>query len=327
MGATFNIRDIPDDIATSIQAAAAAAGARSREAYLRDLLGRVFGPNESLVAAVSARARAAVLHFEDLGRFRVLQPAPTISRIARALGHEDPSVLEAELRGDRPLSFSDGDRLCDLLSLDAEWLESGGHDQPRFRTRAQYHDCRLLLRAFLEAGVNYDELYFTLSDGEGSEGSIIGHTASEDPAIGWRYDLLVAGIPIHNSVGATGARQRRDFADLMIALYDERLFPDSPTCIGRLVPHSQYLAMLSGYVHPATLTNTYALGNAQPMARQSDWHEDFCEFDSVERHTRSYSAGHSALLEDLKVDGITSTDRYQEAVRKRLASWKVQGAL
>lgn len=322
MSSVLTIRDVPDEIASAVEAAAVAAEARSREAYLRDFLKRSFGPKNSLVASTAARARAAVSDFEALGRVGVLQPTPTISRIARSLDHPDASVLEAELRGDRPLLFSDGDRLCDLLSLDSEWLESGRDDAPRFRTRALYHDCNLMLHDFLQRGIPYQELYFVLSDGDRSEAAIIGHTPHENPAIGWRYDLLVDDVPIHNHVGATGRGQRRDFADLMVSLYEVDVFPEPVACIGRVVACAQYMAMVSGYVHPATATNTYARDGAQPVARNADWHEDFCEFSSVQNYTRSFGEAHAALLSELKVDRITSTTLYQTQARKKIARMK-----
>lgn len=321
---TLNVRDVPDEIAAAIEAAANEAGARSREAYLRDFLKKSFGPDESTVAGMSTRARTAVGHFEDLGRFRILEPAPTIPKIARALGHSDAGLLESELRGDRALSFSDGDRLCHLFSLDPQWLESGDSGEQRFLTRAQFHDCRLLLHSFLETGIPYEELYFILSDRDQSEAAIIGHTPNDDPSIGWRYEVLVDGIPVHNSVGAGGRRQRRDLADLVVALYDDRIFPEPVSCAGRLVPYAQYIAMRSGYVHPATLTNTYAHAGARPMSTYSDWHEDLCDFQSSERYTRSYNEGRAALLSDLEVDGITSIEAYRKRLRERLASWKTR---
>ncbi|MHB8178347.1 MAG: hypothetical protein ACYDA5_10380 [Vulcanimicrobiaceae bacterium] len=107
--ATINICDLPDEVADAIDAATSSAGVRSREAYLRDFLGRYFGPDESVAAGIAARARMATEHAITLGHLGVLKPTPTVATIARALGHPDPGIFESELRGDRAFAFTDGD--------------------------------------------------------------------------------------------------------------------------------------------------------------------------------------------------------------------------
>lgn len=321
---TLNIRDVPEEIVAVIDASATAANARSRETYLRALLNQRFGPSESVVAATAVRAREIMKLAESLGRFGVLGPAPTIPTVARAIGHPDPSVLEGELHGDRPLSFSDGDRFCALFGVDRTWLESGGDSTPRFSTRAKYNDCQVLLHDFLDNGIPYEELFFMLTEGERSVAAIVGHTPSDDPAVGWRYDVLVDEIPIHDKVGGTGRAHRREFADLVTALYFDagEAFPTTPSLLGRMLPYPQYVAMVSGYVHPATATSTYAPGLAQPVSRSSDWFADFPSFENHEAYTRGYSEGHAALLDHLRAGGITRTGQYEAAMREQIRSWK-----
>jgi hypothetical protein len=319
----LSVRDFPDEIAASIDAAQKAAGARSREAFLRDHLKRVFGPNGSVTAAISARVRAAVEYFETLGRFLVLRPAPTIPLIARALGHPDPSVLEAILRGDVPLSFADGDRLCTLFGLDRTWLESGGAATPQFSTMAIHSDSHRLLREFLVNGIPYENLFFVLTEGEQSVGAIIGQTTSDDPTVGWRYDLLLCDIPIHTHVGGTGRAQRREFADLMVALYHDEWFVGTPLLIGVVAPYRQYMAMISGHLHPATITNTYAPGAANAMSRPSDWPHDFWTFNQ-HMYTPEYARAHEALLSELRKAKITTNEQYFAAVEKMVGTWKMK---
>lgn len=321
--ATITIREVSDDVTASLEAAAVAAGARSREAFLRDHLARAFGPGSSVTASTAARIRATLEHMEALGRFLVLQPAPMLSSIARAMGHVDASVLEAETRGDRPLSFSDGDRLCNLFGLDPTWLESGPGATPRFATRAKHHDCRQLLFDFLKNGVPYETLYFILTEGEESVAAIIGHSASDDPATGWRYDLLVDEIPVHTHVGGTGKAQRRECAELIAALYQDELFTSpTPIIAGQIAPYTQYMAVLSGQVHPATITTTYAPGLSQPMTKASDWPHDFWGFNQT-LHTTEYAKAHAALLDELRADGIRSNDDFMKSVNKMVTSWKI----
>jgi hypothetical protein len=323
--ATLNIRDIPEEIAAAIDASTTAAKARSRETYLRDLLKERFGPRGSVVAGIAARMRAVVELAESLGRFGVLRPAPSVPVIARAIGHPDPSVLESELRGERPLSFSDGDRLCMLFGIERSWLESGEDLIPRFTTRAKYNHCQVMLYDLIQKGLPYDELYFILTEGEQSVAAIVGHTESEDPAVGWRYDLLVDEIPIHDRVGGTGRAQRREFADLVVALYlDDEVIPMETSLLGRELPHQQYAAMVSGLIHPATATSTYAPGSAQAIARRSDWFEDFRSFGKDEKYTRGYAEGRAALFEHLRRDRITNDDQYEAAMRKRVKDWKAR---
>lgn len=320
---TITIRDVADDVTASLDAAAFAAGARSREAFLRDHLARTFGPNSSAVASTAARVRAAVEQMEALGRFLVLQPAPSLPLIARAMGHADASMLEAETRGDRPLSFSDGDRLCNLFGLDRTWLDSGTGSTPRFATRAKHHDCRQLLFDFLQNGIPYEALYFILTDGEDSVAAIIGHSASDDPAIGWRYDLLVDEIPIHTHVGDSGKAQRRECAELIAALYQDELFNDKiPLLVGQIAPYAQYVAVLSGHIHAGTITTTYAPGLSMPMTRASDWPHDFWGFNQV-AHTSEYTKAHAALLEELRADGIRTNQEIMKAVAKMVGSWNI----
>jgi plasmid stability protein len=324
MPSTFHIRDIPDEIAAAVDAAATAAGSRSREAFLRDYLKRTFGEEGSDVGAMAARARQVVSLFETLGNVGVLKPAPTVPGIARAIGHPDASLLEAELRGDRPLSFSDGDQLCELFGLEREWLESGGQDAPRFSTSPRYPDCSTLQHALLADGVSYEQLFFVLAE-EADTGAIIGHTSGDnDPKLGWRYDLLVNDIPIHDRVGGTGRAQRREFADLMVTLYDDSAFPDPVGCVGRIVPRAYFMAMANGYVHPATVTSTYAPGTASPVARRSDWHEDFWSFDRREPYTRGYAEGRAALLEELRASGVSSDEQYRALIRKEIRPRKIR---
>lgn len=318
---TINIRDVPEEITAAIDLAARAADARSRESFLRDFLWRSFGPEQSTAAAIAARVRIAVDHFETLGHFGVLKPQPTIAVISRALGHDDVGFLESELRGDRPLSFTDGDALCRLLGLDLRWLEGGGQSPPRFSTAAKHPDCNELLRDFVLCGISNDQLYFVLSDERG-DAAIIGHTDSDDPSDGWRYDLLVDEIPIHNSVGGTGRAQREEFANLMVALWDDELFDEPVACFGRIVPQSQYDAMVAGYVHPATTINVHTNGAQQPIAQRSHWHEDFWSFERAEIYTKRYGEGREALLDGLRSRHIRDSEAYRAHVRKLVQSFK-----
>ena len=122
---------------------------------------RNFSPQISPTAAITSRLRNAVFDkIEPLGRLGILKPPPMIPLIARGLGHQDSSILEAELRGDRPLSFADGDRLCKLFGLSRSWLESGGGAY--FSTTARYQDSREALHDFIAHGIEYDWLYFVL---------------------------------------------------------------------------------------------------------------------------------------------------------------------
>lgn len=323
MTPTFNIRDIPQEIAAAVDAAAARSESRSREAYLREYLKRAFGPEKSVNAGIASRAGEAIDQMETLGRAGALEPAPSIAVIARALGHPDTSALEGQLRGDVPFSFSDVDRLCGLFGLDRNWLESGS-GPPRFSTRARHHDCEGLLHDFLQHGIPYQQLFFVLANAEDGDAAIIGHNPSDDPATGWRYDLLVDQIPIHDSVGGTGKAQRREFAELMVALYDDSVFDEMPELIGREVPGAHYMALLNGYVHPATATNTSGLGAASAVAHRSHWHEDFWNFGRLEAHTKSYAVGRAAFLNELRAGQITTTAAFKASVLKMIEDWNVQ---
>jgi hypothetical protein len=183
-----------------------------------------------------------------------------------------------------------------------------------------------LLDAFRTEGVNYERLFFVLTEGEESVAAVIGHTPSDDPVIGWRYDLLVDEIPITDEVGGTGRAQRREFADLIVALFDDKLFAYPPPMYGRILPYAQYAGMVSGYIHPATATNTYALGAAHSMSRRSDWFSDFPRFDKGEAHTKTYVRGHDGLLDDLRGHGVGTNEQYKMAVRKIVLSWKARPA-
>jgi len=57
---------------------------------------------------------------EGLGERRWLDPPPTVSLVARALGHRDASGFESKLRGERPLPFSDGDRFMRTVRRESD---------------------------------------------------------------------------------------------------------------------------------------------------------------------------------------------------------------
>ncbi len=268
------------------------------------------------MASIAARARAATRYFQRLGDAGVLMPAPNLSNIARALGHDDTAALEGALRGDCPLSFSDGDRLCELLSLDPKWLEDGNPLALRFQSRAQFNDCSLLLREFVINGVPYEQLFFVLSDEPDGSAMIIGHNSADDPRTSWRYDLLVDQIPIHDAVGGTGRAQRREFADLIVALYDREIFHSGIWCVGRIVPSADYAAVASGFAHLAESTSPYSTLTVDSPGRRSHWHEDFWSFRRNDKYTDSYAAARVALQGELADDGITNDEMYRAYIRK-----------
>lgn len=318
--ATIHIRDVPDNVVGQIDRSAMVAESRSRETYLRDFFLRTFGADGSVTSAISKRAAVAVEQAEALGRFGALRPEPNLARVARAIGHDGTAVLEAELRGDRQLSFADGDRLCGLLGLDREWLESGEDAGPRYRFRAEYPDCDRLLAAFVENGVPYEDLYFVATD-EKSVACIIGNTPSDDPTVGWRYDLLVDDVPLHDDVGATGARQRRSLADLLMAFVGNA-FTQIPSIVGRIAPYNQYAGMMNGYVHPSAMVNVGSLGGARAMTRSSTWVDEFPRFRRSPAISPKYAEGREAFLKDLGADGLATDRQYEAFVAKRVAKMR-----
>jgi hypothetical protein len=306
---TLTIRDVPDDILKSVDAAARVAQIRSREAFLRKHLNEVYGPEGSVAAATAQRLRKIMQTAAGLGERGWLDPAPTISLVARALGHRDASAFESELRGERALTFGDGDGFCALFGVERSWLESGVGNP--FEASALFRDGHDVLAHFLTRGIEYDELCFVLADAPDVGAAIVGvrsapHPLSPDGA--WRYNILADLIPIHDHVGGTGRANRREFADLMVALYDNELFTEQTAMHGRIVNEAQYMALVSGGIHAAEIVGDRSLG--------SHWHEDFWQMERQDVYTKNYGMARDALREELLREKIQSTDQYHNHVRK-----------
>jgi len=306
---TLTIRDVPADVLKGVDAAARAAQVRSREAFLREHLTRVYGPEESVVAATARRLREIVRIAEALGERRWLDPPPTVSLVARALGHRDASGFESELRGERPLPFADGDRFCALFGVNRTWLESG--DGAPFEVAPRFRDGHDVLAHFLTNGIEYEELCFVLADAPDVGAAIIGRRPASSPVApdgAWRYDVLADLIPIHDHVGGTGRANRREFSDLMVALYDRDSLSDRLAMHGRIVTEARYMALLSGEVHAAEVVGDGSAG--------SHWHEDLWQLERRDAYTENYAKAREALREELLAEKIRSTDQYRERVRK-----------
>ena len=219
------------------------------------------------------------------------------------------------------MSFTDGDRLCNLFGMVSKWLESGeGHE---FQSASKFFDCESLFFAFLENGIGYDHLYFVLTDADGGDAAIIGaqeEKPNDIPVSSWRYDVLVNEIPIHTHVGGTGRSQRREFADLMVALHDPEIFPQPVWPSGCIVTEAQYFAAMNGEVHPATILHR----NFRSESKASHWHQDFWSFERGNTYTKSYGEGRKALLAELAAKGITTDEKYAAHIRKRAESWRIK---
>jgi hypothetical protein len=242
------VREISPEVAAVIDGRAKRAKT-SRQLYLHAFLTETFGPQKSVTAAIAERLRIVF----DQRRKNPFQ-VPTI---ARGLGHESATELEANLSGEEPLSFATADKLCSLLGVYPQWLLNG--ELHPYYQDPLFHDSRECLNALASgemkprSGAPYSHWYFVLSDEAMGRAAVYGYSNSAPH----RWDLILAEVPIGGHVGAGGTREIFQFALLCAAtdvtlsrppIVDRNLFK-----FGRILDKENFREFTEGRIHPELL--------------------------------------------------------------------------
>jgi hypothetical protein len=325
--ATITVRDVPEELIAEIDKAIAQAGYRSREAGLRAVLDRHFRGRGNTVADISGRLRGALDHILDLAERHHFDHRwlPSLPQIARDLGHPDTSAIDAVYRGDLPVSFSDGDRICEMFGLDRAWLERGA-SEPYYQD-AKFDDdgLRLLLDIYAN-GWHHEHLAFALADEERGEAVVFARVSP------YRYVKLLEGVPIHSDVGAGGTIGLTNFCYLLAAighlqnakhnilrraLGSRSHLQTYIRAVGVVLDPQSYRELVFGKVHPAAVFD-------KPGCSNSLWHEDLADLEYLkdvdQRYTDNWRKAKALFASSVKFQGIdTNKDLlryiYQELLR------------
>jgi hypothetical protein len=317
MSISITIRDLKDSAAVGIDLAARAAGVRSREAFLRSTLEQLFG-DQNVTLQISMRFREAVEALFALVKRYQFDSTFCVAELAQLLGHRDTATLEAELRGEVPLSFQDGDRFCDLVGLNRAWLLTG--KSTPYDTRSKYRDSTELFRDIYRNGTSHIALFFVLSNDDRGTAAVYGQTP-------YRYDRLIDDVPIHDDLRG-GQHEFRDFclflasightvgqeAPLKRALIDPGVPTREISLIGRVLDEADLRNLLDGAVHPAAILKA---------STSSPWHEDLYD---LEYRGNTYSANfvraRAFWRASMSAQDITTNEQLIEHVNARLVEWQ-----
>ena len=270
------VRDICPEVAATIDGRAKRAKT-SRQLYLHAFLTETFGPRKSVTAAIAERLRTV---FEN-GEGDPIQ----IPTIARELGHESATDLEAILSGEEPLPFATADRLCSFLGLHSGWL-LGGEMHPYYQDPL-FHDSRECLNALAagtikpRSGESYTNLYFILSDEAMGRAAVYGYSRE----VPHRWDLILRDVPIGGHVGVGGTGEIFQFALLCAAtdvtLARPPILNRNLTKFGRVLDRETFRKFTQGEIHPELLKSA--------GSGQASWAEDIwdLEYEGPE-YTRNF---------------------------------------
>ena len=129
---TFNVRDIPSSLLSSIDRHAKQAK-QSRQQYLAAWLERTFGPEGNVTTAISYRLAQVIRSVDRVGHW---DRHPTLAAIAETIGHTSTQPLESVITGEAPLSFEEADKICALFGVYREWLLAGSfhpfYQEPKY---------------------------------------------------------------------------------------------------------------------------------------------------------------------------------------------------
>ncbi len=327
--ATLTARDVADDTIAGIDLASAEAGFKAREAYLRWFANRTWGPTPKGRNASLGLTQRFAWVVETLSRLRSeyhVQTEFSVPFIARALGHTDPSTVDAYMRLERPISFDDGDRLCALYGVDRKWLETG--EGSPFYKRAKHRDVGDMFRELYQKGCFYELLVFVLGDEPRGECMVFGVNNSHE------YTLLASDIPVHDDVGNTGHASVVEFATLTGAIVflknatryffgrasgSNSIHQGFIRSSGIILPPDKYRDVEYGRVHPAELLSgrTYHF---------QSWHEDLPDLEyGVSPYTQSYVRARNLYVKDLAYRKITTNEQLVNHIATRLQAWQPSG--
>ena len=300
------VRDISPKVAAVIDGCAKRAKT-SRQLYLHSFLTEAFGPQKSVTAAIAERLRIVF----NQGRSSPFQ-VPTI---ARELGHQSAAELEANLRGEEPLSFTTADGLCSLLGVYPAWLLNG--EMHPYYQDPLFHDSRECLDALASghmkpgSGKPYTHWYFILSDETVGRAAVYGYSRPAPH----RWDLILRDVPIGGHVGGGGTREIFQFALLCAAtdvtlsrppIVDRDIFK-----FGRVLDQEKFREFTQGQIHPELLTSA-GIGHAA-------WAEDIwdLEYEGPE-YTRNFFEAKEIFRLTAKEQGITNNKELERHIRSLL---------
>lgn len=233
----------------------------------------------------------------------------SMAQIARELGYPDASKLDAVYRGDVPLSFEDGDKICKIFGIYITWLEEG-KGTPFLQTQL-FGDSLKALRNFYEKGVYYTSLCFALSDEVRGEALVYGEISP------FRYELLLSNLPIHDDVGGCGTGDLLNFCyflamfcylkDAKTNIMRRAFGYLTPRMVGVILDSEKYRALANGSLHPGEIFD-------KPVIQHSNWFEDLADIDlpksyssdSRVHYTNNWQRAFDFIKENLKLQNICS---------------------
>jgi hypothetical protein len=294
----FMIRDIPNDLAASIDRRAKDLKL-SRQTFLVQHLSNMFGPEGSATATIARRLK----HIFDVlaaTTFPFDLPRASLATTARLVGHDNPAQLEAMCAGEAPLPFSLAEKLCEQFGIYEEWLMNGRlfpfYQEARYFESEDCLNHLLKLAAQGQRPFDYEALYFVLSNSEPNGAAALYGYSSERP---YRCDLILRGIPITRNVSGGGKQQIYDFG-LLCAAIDKRLIAGLSPYVswGRIVDNEHFKELTEGTRHPAEITSI-----GLPMY---PWQQDFWDLeDQIEPYTKNFEFSktifHAYLADSMKI--------------------------
>jgi hypothetical protein len=320
---TFNTRDIPDEIAAAIDLAARRRG-QSRQEYMVEKLKREYEKPGNITEGIRKRTEEVIKQLIG-GSPLYFKQKPTLAGIAKSLGYDSTAPLDELLRGDRPLLFTEAERLHELFGVNREWLLDG-QGRP-FLMYSTYSEPFEVLRALAlnqltwGNGNKYAELIAVAPHGDRGFTQLFGQRDES----GYRNDLLLSNVPLSKYVGASGRGQLCDFCLLAAALWGKVQLPDptyprvkSPLkySIHETRSHvakndEQFEDVMSGHKH---------LSVARSELLQSHWIQDIWEFDQPRPQslTPGMLDAQKLFHEDLSPKGIDTNEKLFDYIEGKM---------
>ncbi len=325
--AVFNLRDVPDETVAAIDAAAKRQR-RSRQEYLLEKLVREYGSGENVTLAIAMRLRDLLMQLSDCKSY-YLKPTPTIARVAECLGFDSTAPLDELLRSDRPLSFTDADRICELFGVNRRWLLEGS--EHRFGMPPVFSEPWQMLKAITldqlkwGDGRHYEELVFVLPPLDMHCTCVFGRR----DATGYRVDLLLNSVPLYGGTGGTGQKLLFDFCLFAAAL-------SQGTSGHPLLGRPQGVIHTSAYIsktpeqYTGLLWGDRHLSCSRTDLNQSTWLEDIWNLEYTKAHQHYPQAWRNAYA-DFKIIAehkhtVTTNNQLFELLEKKMEKIRSRAA-
>lgn len=323
----ITISDLPNDVLAALEAAAKSQG-QSRHDYVRHKLIREYGAEGNQTTAITNRLRDLLSTLSNCVTYH-LAPTPTIAHIAESLGFESTAPMDHLLRGDRPLTFAEADRICGLFGINRRWLLEGS--EHRFGMPPVFEDPWHLLQSIvldkLRWGQDnrYEELVFVFPAADFCYTGVFGRRDKS----GYRVDLLLNGVPLYGRTGGGGQRLIFDFCLLAAAVSAEASTKGSLS-LRVATPRASSFISKTVEEHSALLWGDVHLGCAHRNLNQSTWLEDIWDLEYTKSH-RYYPEVWQEVYRDFKIiaeldHGITDNRQLFDFLEKEIGRIRKRAA-